>query len=123
MMHILTIGLLRPAPARVAKIVDGRGEQYITAGGFEFAAHGCTHALLEPGIPGSAPGHTHGKRRRTLDGSDAPGAVRHLERRKAQPLHTGNRPELFAFGKEDGAFTRHLGDLVLECHLCDKSSD
>ena len=123
MMHVFSVCFLGPAPAWVAQIVDGRGEQHVATGGPEFAAHGCTHALFEPGIPGSAPGDTHRKRRRALYCSDAPRTIRHLERRQSQPLYSGHRPELLALGTEDRALPRHLGDLFLQCHPGDKICD
>ena len=59
--RVLTVGLLYPAPGRMAGQVDAHAPEEVRPLGASFEADGGTHPLLQVAIPGRASGHGHGK--------------------------------------------------------------
>ena len=56
---VLAVGLLGPAPGRMAEDVDAHPPVEVGADRPELAADGLADPLLEVGVPGRAPGHAH----------------------------------------------------------------
>ena len=89
---VLAVGLLGPAPRRVAQQVDADAAEEVGALGPGLDPDGVTDLLLQAGIERRAPGHRHGERRRAAhdhaaravgegDAGDAP--------RREAPGHDG----------------------------------
>ncbi len=58
-VRVLAVGLLGPAPRRVAQQVDAHGAGEVGADGAQLAADGVADPLLEVGVPGRAARHRH----------------------------------------------------------------
>lgn len=89
-VRVLAVGLLGPAPPRVAEHVDAHPAVQVGADRPQLAADGLADALLEVRVPRGAPGHRHREARRPVD-HHAPGAVGEPDAREAQPLDPGRR--------------------------------
>ena len=102
-VRILAVGLLGPAPGRVAEDVDAHAAVEVGADGAELAADRLADALLEIDVPGGAPGHRDREGSGVAD-DDAAGTVAEREARDAEPLDPGGqeRPPVVAARAEVG---------------------
>ena len=89
-VRVLAVGLLGPAPGRVAEHVHAHAAVEVGADGPQLAADGLADALLEVDVPGRAPGHRHREAGGVAD-HDAAGPVAEREARDAEPRRPGRR--------------------------------
>ena len=125
-VRVFAVGLLRPAPARVAEQVDADAAEQVGALGAELLADGVSDAQLERAVEAGAPRHRHRERRGVVH-HHAPRSVGEGERRHQQPpippgedravvvlvaLHGDELDEV-----QEPGVAGHLLDPLLEAHL------
>jgi len=66
-VRVLAVGLLGPAPRRVAQEVDAHRAREVRPGRAQLATDGIAHPLLELGVPGGPAGHRHREARVVAD--------------------------------------------------------
>ena len=87
-VRVLAVGLLGPAPRRVAQQVDADRPGQVRPDGPQLPADGVTDPLLEVGVPGRPPGHRHREAGGVAD-HGAAGPVAEADARQADPVHLG----------------------------------
>ncbi len=88
---VLPVGLLGPAPCRMAEDVHADPAEEVGAHGPQLLTDGLADPLLQLDVPGGAPGHAHREAGGLVD-DHPPGAVGEGESGESDPLHRG-RPE------------------------------
>ncbi len=88
---VLAVGLLSPAPGRMAQDVDAHAAVQVGPDGPELGADGLADPLLELHVPGGAPGHAH---------REAGGPVHHHAPRSVGEGHSGQAQPLHPRGPE-----------------------